>query len=287
MEQTPIISFIIPAYNASATLFDCVQSIVKSINALCYEVIIVDDGSEDNTLQLADILSEENHNIKVFHQSNKGLSSARNVGIDLANGRFLAFVDSDDYIDCVRINKDSLTDNYHIIALPIVRKFADGSYGQYGSRTQIIPFGKTFSSGKEYLMGRNVIPCVCAYLWNRDFVVSSGLRFTEGIYHEDEEFTVMALLESGQLKCDDSIFRYVYVVRTDSITNAQDRTKIEKRLSDFADIQLRLKSFVDKFPQYKKYAKAKLYWMKIDTIRQLLRYRMGRSFSVEILRRIF
>lgn len=287
MEQTPIISFIIPAYNASATLFDCVESIVKSMHGLCYEMVIVDDGSSDNTLQLAESLSEENHNIRVFHQSNKGLSSARNTGIDLANGRFLAFVDSDDYIDYVRINKDSLTDNYDIIALPIVRKMIDGGFVQYGSRTQKIPFGKTFSSGKEYLMGRNVIPCVCAYLWRREFIVSSGLRFTEGIYHEDEEFTVMALLESGQLRCDDFIYRYVYVARIDSITTVQEKTKIEKRLSDFSDIQLRLKSFVYKYPQYRKYAKAKLCWMKIDTIRQLLRYRLGLSFSVEILRRIF
>lgn len=287
MEQTPIISFIIPAYNASATIYDCVQSIVKSMNALCYEIIIVDDGSLDNTHQLAESFSEENQNIRVFYQSNKGLSCARNTGIALANGRFLAFVDSDDYIDCSKFKKESLTNDYDIIALPIIRKIADGRYAQYGSRTQKIPFGKNFSSGKEYLIGRNVIPCVCAYLWRRDFIVSSGLCFTEGIFHEDEEFTVMALLESGQLKCDDSIYRYVYVVRTDSITNALERTKVEKRLSDFVDIQLRLKSFVDKFPQYKKYAKAKLCWMKIDTIRQLLRYRMGRSFSVEILRRIF
>lgn len=287
MEQTPIISFIIPAYNASATLFDCVESIVKSMHGLCYEMVIVDDGSSDNTLQLAESLSEENHNIRVFHQSNKGLSSARNTGIDLANGRFLAFVDSDDYIDCVRINKESLAEDCDIIALPIVRKMIDGGFGQYGSRTQKIPFGKTFSSGKEYLMGRNVIPCVCAYLWRREFVVSSGLRFTEGIYHEDEEFTVMALLESGQLRCDDSIYRYVYVARIDSITTVQEKTKIEKRLSDFADIQLRLKSFVNKYPQYKKYAMAKLCWMKIDTIRQLLRYRLGMRFSVEILRKIF
>ena len=287
MEQTPIISFIIPAYNASATLFDCVESIVKSMHGLCYEVVIVDDGSSDNTLQLAKSLCEENHNVRVFHQSNKGLSSARNTGIDLANGRFLAFVDSDDYIDCVRINKDSLAEDCDIIVLPIVRKMIDGGFGQYGSRTQKIPFGKTFSSGKEYLLGRNVIPCVCAYLWRREFVVSSGLRFTEGIFHEDEEFSVMALLESGQLKCDDSIYRYVYVVRSDSITTSQEKAKIEKRLSNFADIQLRLKSFVNKYPQYRKYAKAKLCWMKIDTIRQLLRYRLGMSFSVEILRKIF
>lgn len=287
MEQTPIISFIIPAYNASATLCDCVMSIVKGMHGLCYEIIIVDDGSLDNTLNFADSLSEENQNIRVFHQSNKGLSCARNAGIGLANGRYLAFVDSDDYIDFAQINNESLNEDCDIIALPIVRKLTDGCFDQYGSKTQRIPFGKTFQSGKEYLMGRNVIPCVCAYLWRRDFVVSSGLRFTEGIYHEDEEFTIMALLESGHLKCDDSIYRYVYVVRPDSITTAQEKTKIEKRLSDFADIQLRLKSFVNKYPQYKKFAKAKLCWMKIDTIRQLLRYRLEMSFSVEILRRIF
>lgn len=97
-ERQLLLSVIIPAYNAMDTLERCVDSIRRqSIPGM--EIIIVDDGSTDNTGALAEKLALIDKRIKVFHKENGGSSSARNVGIDKARGTYLGFVDSDDYIE--------------------------------------------------------------------------------------------------------------------------------------------------------------------------------------------
>ena len=91
------ISVIIPAYNAEKYICSCLDSVL----ALSYqnkEIIVVDDGSTDNTGRIIDDYAEKNRNITVVHQTNKGVSAARNRGIDLARGTYLFFVDSDDEV---------------------------------------------------------------------------------------------------------------------------------------------------------------------------------------------
>lgn len=91
------ISIIVPMFNAEGTIVRCIESIMsQSYNNL--EIILIDDGSQDRTLEICSNYSEIDARIKVFSQNNKGVSAARNVGIKKASGVFLQFVDSDDYI---------------------------------------------------------------------------------------------------------------------------------------------------------------------------------------------
>ena len=93
-----LLSIIIPAYNSMETLERCVNSVRKqTVNSI--EIIIVNDGSKDNTGALAEKLAMSDKRIRVFHKENGGSSSARNLGIDKAQGEYLGFVDSDDYIE--------------------------------------------------------------------------------------------------------------------------------------------------------------------------------------------
>lgn len=89
-----LISVIIPVYNSAAFLRDCVKSVVNDYDDL--EVILINDGSKDNSGALCDELAKEHANIKVLHKQNGGVSSARNAGLALASGDYIAFVDSDD-----------------------------------------------------------------------------------------------------------------------------------------------------------------------------------------------
>lgn len=89
-------SVIIPAYNVSSYLEGCVQSILKQTFEN-YEIIIVDDGSTDNTGIIADELSKNYHQVAVIHQSNGGASKARNTGISKSSGDYLLFLDGDDF----------------------------------------------------------------------------------------------------------------------------------------------------------------------------------------------
>lgn len=95
--EKPLLSVIVPVYKAETTLKRCVKSILsQSVNDL--EVILVDDGSPDESGALCDKLAATDNRIRVFHKENGGAASARNVGLNNARGKFIGFVDSDDYI---------------------------------------------------------------------------------------------------------------------------------------------------------------------------------------------
>lgn len=92
-----MISIIIPIYNAENVIERCVDSIVKQ-DYKDFEIILVNDGSTDNSLNVCNTLSKQDSRIKVFNKSNGGVSSARNLGLDKASGEWIAFVDADDYV---------------------------------------------------------------------------------------------------------------------------------------------------------------------------------------------
>ena len=133
-----LISVIIPVYNAEKTLTRCVNSILsQSYNNI--EVILVNDGSSDNSGTICDHFSVDNERIKVIHTQNSGASAARNIGVNAAEGDFIAFADSDDYTDPLWLE--------HLMDL-IKRKNTDISVCGYTlilPKKNIIPF-KTVTS---------------------------------------------------------------------------------------------------------------------------------------------
>lgn len=97
MSVSPLLSVIVPIYNAENTLKKCLDSIKKQIYTN-YEVILIDDGSKDNSGQICDYYSSKDSRFVVIHTINQGVSKARNIGLEKANGKYLMFVDCDDYI---------------------------------------------------------------------------------------------------------------------------------------------------------------------------------------------
>lgn len=93
-----LISVIVPVYNVKNYLKQCVQSIVGQTYKNL-EIILIDDGSTDGSGELCDILKKTDERIKVIHEENSGLSEARNTGLNAARGKYIGFVDSDDYIE--------------------------------------------------------------------------------------------------------------------------------------------------------------------------------------------
>ena len=98
MAMSALISVVVPVYNAEKYLDKCIQSIINQKYSNL-EIILVDDGSKDNSLELCKKYAESDKRIKVIHKENEGVSTARNSGIEVASGDFIAFIDSDDYID--------------------------------------------------------------------------------------------------------------------------------------------------------------------------------------------
>ena len=98
MKATPLISVIVPIYQVEAYLEECLDSILNQ--TYCnLEIILIDDGSPDRCGEICDRYASQDSRIQVIHQSNAGLSAARNAGMDIATGEYISFIDSDDYID--------------------------------------------------------------------------------------------------------------------------------------------------------------------------------------------
>lgn len=93
-----LISVIMPVYNTSSTLGEAVKSVLQQRYPE-FELILINDGSSDSSPEICDLLAKTDKRIKVVHQENKGLSAARNKGIEVASGEFIAFIDSDDRFD--------------------------------------------------------------------------------------------------------------------------------------------------------------------------------------------
>lgn len=98
MNESPRISVIVPVYNAEKYLTQCVESILRQ-DFTDFELLLVDDGSKDKSGLICDEYAQKDQRVKVFHKENGGVSSARNVGLDKAQGEFIVFIDSDDYVD--------------------------------------------------------------------------------------------------------------------------------------------------------------------------------------------
>ena len=96
--MSPKISIIVPVYNAEKTLNQCVDSIIHQ-SYKDWELFLIDDGSKDHSAAICDKYAQQDERIRVFHKSNGGVSSARNVGLDNAVGEWITFIDSDDWVE--------------------------------------------------------------------------------------------------------------------------------------------------------------------------------------------
>lgn len=189
-----LFSIIVPIYNVEDYLEECVESIVNQ-TFKDYEIILVDDGSQDKSGLLADELAKEYPNIMVIHKENGGLSSSRNVGIQNAKGEYILFVDSDDKLsdaDALQRISDNI-DNKEIVLLGFEKWYSDNSVAAIvkdvkfdGSNIDEVIF--------NLIKGNNFVSSACNKCISRDFLIKNNLFFKEGILSEDVEWSVRLLV---------------------------------------------------------------------------------------------
>lgn len=229
-------SFIVPVYNVCNYFEACITSVLEQ-TVDDYEIILVDDGSTDGSELLCDkYVREYPQKIKCIHQSNKGLSVARNAGIGMAQGKYLIFLDSDDYLS----DKYFLELIYPRDFLPDVIAFEwkevpDGTDKERVKADHSLSgLNKIYSGGKEYL--RAVLKenhlygwQVWKYLYNKKFWSENGFRFKEGITYEDVDLTYKVLLSAESISVKSDIIGYCYrtqrlgsIVYTPNISSYQN-----------------------------------------------------------------
>lgn len=182
------LSIIVPVYNVQDTLERCVESLYEQgLLESDYEVILVNDGSTDNSLSIAQDLASKHVNLKLFSQKNQGLGGARNTGIREAQGNYLTFVDSDDYLLPQKLTSLlKICDDNKLDVLRFKKVFKTFSGREGHNRFPGMVFNRIYS-GKEafyYLVGS-----ACASLFRRSIFIDYDLFFELGITQEDVEFT--------------------------------------------------------------------------------------------------
>lgn len=219
--KKPLISIIIPIYNVEEYLADCINSIItQDFNE--YEIIAVNDGSTDNSLEVCKALAKDNEHIKIINQINKGLSEARNSGIREAVGDYLMFVDSDDFLE----EKSLLNISKHIkdfstdVIIGLLYKYYDEK--KVYSESFRLSNEEVIRYDKETLLSelfQDISWPVQKYIVKRKLVLDNDLRFKPGCLHEDVDWTTRLFLVADSFSFYDIPFYYHRMNRTGSITN--------------------------------------------------------------------
>ena len=215
--QNAIISIIVPVYNVKEYLNKCVESIVnQSYTAL--EIILVDDGSTDGSAEICDEWEKKDLRVKVIHKSNGGLSDARNCGLSNANGGYVAFVDSDDYVhkNYIEILFRNMLENKAEISicdyLRIDEEQIDSSQ-ELHNKVYIYEGHRIL----DQLYENNVVMVIA---WNKLYKkeLFDAVKYPKGRVHEDE-YIIHQLLYQCKRVVYTSCKLYYYVQRKGSITS--------------------------------------------------------------------
>lgn len=238
-QTLPVVSIIVPVYNVKSYVGECVESLCRQTYTNL-EILLVDDGSTDGSGEVCDEYAGRDERIRVIHQANRGLSGARNMGLDDARGEYIAFVDSDDlvspnYVETLyelllkydadiaacayaKGTTEQLTDirekvlsldNVREICMPSV-KLLKQWHGKYKQQ-------ETIACNKLY----------CREIWND----SRKIRFPEGRIHEDVLTSHLVVQSAKKIVLTTEIL-YFYRIRKGSITlqTEYDREKVWQNL---------------------------------------------------------
>ena len=222
-------SVVIPVFNVEAYLRDCLDSVLGQTYD-DWQAICINDGSTDGSADILNEYAAHERRMKVITQPNGGLSAARNAGIKAAEGEYVLFLDSDDWLEenALEILSMNLEDE-DMLCFSGRRYFE--SERVYHDADQLK--AQTYLSGMDYynenaLLSRDfAFVCVVLRIYKREFLSRHNLRFKEGIFHEDNLFTPLACYYAEKVKVINECL-YDYRVRSNSITT----TINVKRLRD-------------------------------------------------------
>ena len=219
-------------------LCECIDSILAlSLRPFEREIIIVDDGSNVSPMNG---LMQYGDEIIYIRQKNSGLSVARNNGIEMAQGEYLQFIDSDDHL--IQVPYEHCLD---LIRLNVGIDMVMFDFTSTATKETSFKDSEVIT-GSEYMLKNNIHATAWGYLFKR--ATLSELRFTPGIWHEDEEFTPQLLIRAEHV-CTTDAKAYYYYKHKGSITTHNDDESKTKRFNDIRGVLDRLQYLCDRVPQ--------------------------------------
>lgn len=229
-----VLSYIIPLYNSATWLPKCLYSVLnQDISEDEVEIICVNDGSPDNSADIAREIAKEHPCIIVIDQENQGPSGARNTGMRAATGKYLCFVDPDDFVepnvygslvkqmekeqlDMLRFNYQVVNEKYEVIPKrPFECKF---------------DYTPQLMTGTQFLSERLDIACnIWRYIYRRNIIVDNNIWCFVGDYYDDTPWLPLVLMKAERMNISDTVV-YDYMERSNSLVNAQSSKAVQRQI---------------------------------------------------------
>ena len=253
-EQNCLISVIVPVYN----ILDCLERCVNSICAQTWknlEILLVDDGSTDGTGKLCDLLAEKDDRIRVFHKPNGGSSSARNLGISMAKGKWIGFVDSDDWIEPQMYER--LYEAATAAGTSIAQASRDEIDEDYHKRPDVCtpPEQEVTCTAEDFLKTLLLHQGDCSFCTKLiKKSLFEGHRFPEGKLNEDFRLLVELLCEGERVRILPEQLYHVFY-RIGSNTRRKDKNDFSRVFEDIVENADYMEQLTrERYPELREYA---------------------------------
>lgn len=272
----PMFSVIIPAYNSEEFIHKCVDSVLGQTCA-DFELIIVDDGSKDSTPEICNEYAKKDRRVKVIHKENGGHTSARNEGLKLSVGKYILFLDSDDWFSLHTLEmckRQIVSHNSDVIVFRMIKSTStepffvmlDDGYYETGSSESVIRKNLLMSSDGKFIFPKSL----SAKCFKRQFILESQFSVPKEILiGEDGAAFIGAMLKARSVSviASNEMACYNCLVRSNSVSHTADRNAF-KRLAALIKYYLRVfEGFPDLSEQLERDIVAQLYTASLFVMR--------------------
>ena len=221
-----LISIIVPVYKVAPYLPKCLESLINQTYKNI-EILLIDDGSPDESGDICEKYAESDHRIQVFHINNQGISATRNFAIDRARGKYLMFVDSDDWVepDYCRIPYETAAANdADLVVFPYSTITDDGV-------TETLSIEKDGRISKREAIDLLFFSRIGCVIWNKLYrkKVFAGIRFPEDTYYEDVGTTHKLIISSDKIFAVNNALYNYRIERPGSVTSCSDRKHLQDK----------------------------------------------------------
>ena len=270
-----VISVIVPVYNVSAYLPECLDSILSQ-DYEKLEVILIDDGSTDDSGAICDAYAQRDGRIRVIHQKNGGAAAAKNAGLRAATGEYLSFADSDDFLEpgayayMMSLLRETGAD---IVRCAFQNRFRTRTEQWLADESRCVMEGKAF-------LARFATDWTCGLLWNKLYkrALFDGIFFEEGHKIDDEYFTYQGVMNAAKVVCDPRVV-YNYRQRASSVMQSPAaRAQIAVDRIDF--MAKRREKVLERFPELRREFDISF----VDALSYLAKYPDNTEQSIRLLK---
>lgn len=245
-----LLTYIVPVFNTEQYVLKCLESLVnQGIVNDSFEVLVIDDGSTDTSRLLVEQFSQTHPQVRLLTQENKGVSAARNLALDNARGRYVQFVDSDDYIDDNAMSSllnRAVKENLDVLMFGF--KWIDGN-GNILKHSYPKDYLTTTSvmTGVDFLIENGLMQYVCWYIVKRKHLDKHALRFNTSLIACEDGALIPGILLPANRVGYTATAPYCYVSRDDSATRSVDASHTRRRIISQIDAAAVISSTAKEF----------------------------------------